>query len=58
MDTYPYLPGSTTLASTLPNWASAADDKFAVLNDPEKLAKIKRQALEEGSDGCHGCTLG
>ena len=57
MDTYPYLPGSTTLASTLPNWAAAADDKVAVLNDPEKLAKIKHQALVEGTDGCHGCTL-
>lgn len=51
MDTYPYLPGSTTLASTLPNWAAAADDKLAILNDPEKLAMIKHQALVEGTDG-------
>ena len=57
LDTYPYLPGSTTLASTLPSWAASADDKLAVLNDPEKLAKIKHQALHEGTDGCHGVTL-
>ncbi|KAF2208674.1 hypothetical protein CERZMDRAFT_114407 [Cercospora zeae-maydis SCOH1-5] len=57
LDTYPYLPGSTTLASTLPSWAASADDKVAVLNDPQKLAEIKRLALVEGTDGCHGCTL-
>lgn len=58
MDTYPYLPGSTTLASTLPSWAASADDPHAVLNDPELREKIKHQALVEGTDGCHGCTLG
>jgi N-acyl-D-amino-acid deacylase len=58
MDTYPYLPGSTTLASTLPSWAASADDKVAVLEDPEQLKRIKHQALVEGTDGCHGCTLG
>ncbi|GIZ47538.1 hypothetical protein CKM354_001062700 [Cercospora kikuchii] len=57
LDTYPYLPGSTTLASTLPSWAASADDKLEVLNDPEKLAEIRRLALIEGTDGCHGCTL-
>lgn len=57
MDTYPYLPGSTTLASTLPSWAASADDKIAVLKDPEQLEKIRHQALVEGTDGCHGCTL-
>lgn len=57
-DTYPYLPGSTTLASTLPSWAASADDKVALLDDPEKLAKLRHQALVEGTDGCHGCTLG
>ena len=57
LDTYPYLPGSTTLASTLPSWAASADDPYAVLEDPDQLAKIKHQALVEGTDGCHGCTL-
>jgi N-acyl-D-amino-acid deacylase len=58
LDTYPYLPGSTTLASTLPSWAASADDPKAVLEHPDFLAKIKHQALVEGTDGCHGCTLG
>jgi N-acyl-D-amino-acid deacylase len=58
LDTYPYLPGSTTLASTLPTWAASADDPHAVLSDPDLLAKIKHQALVEGTDGCHGCTIG
>lgn len=57
LDTYPYLPGSTTLASTLPSWAASAEDKIALLDDPEKLARIRHQALVEGTDGCHGCTL-
>ncbi len=58
LDTYPYLPGSTTLASTLPSWAAAAEDKIAVLDDKTKFEMIKHQALVEGTDGCHGCTLG
>ncbi|TKA66142.1 hypothetical protein B0A55_09795 [Friedmanniomyces simplex] len=57
MDTYPYLPGSTTLGSLLPSWVSSATDKLAVLNDHAKLEKIKHQCLVEGTDGCHGCTL-
>jgi N-acyl-D-amino-acid deacylase len=57
LDTYPYLPGSTTLASTLPSWAASASNPAAVLDDPAQLAKIKQQALIEGTDGCHGCTL-
>jgi N-acyl-D-amino-acid deacylase len=51
MDTYPYLPGSTTLASTLPSWAASADDKVAVLNDPQQLEKIRHQTLVEGTLG-------
>ena len=58
LDTYPYLPGSTTLASTLPSWAASADDPHAVLNDPELLAKMKHQVVMDGTDGCHGCTVG
>ena len=57
LDTYPYLPGSTTLSSTLPSWVASADDKLAVLNNSSQLARIKQQALVEGTDGCHGCTL-
>ncbi|KAF2724840.1 N-acyl-D-amino-acid deacylase [Polychaeton citri CBS 116435] len=57
LDTYPYLPGSTTLASLLPNWASSAEDKLALLKDPKQLEKIKNHCLVTGSDGCMGCTL-
>lgn len=57
LDTYPYLPGSTTLAALLPSWVSSADDKLAILSDPAQLERIRHQALVEGTDGCHGCTL-
>jgi N-acyl-D-amino-acid deacylase len=57
LDTYPYLPGSTTLAALLPSWVSSADNKLEVLSDPAQLAKIRHQALVEGTDGCYGCTL-
>ncbi|MGP9781976.1 N-acyl-D-amino-acid deacylase family protein [Glutamicibacter sp. AOP12-B1-11] len=56
LDTYPYLPGSTTLSAVLPSWSSAGsvDDTLARLADPQDRARI-RQALEvTGSDGCHG----
>lgn len=57
MDTYPYLPGSTTLGALLPSWVSSAANKVDILNDPVQLAKIRRQCLDEGTDGCHGYTL-
>lgn len=56
LDTYPYLPGSTTLSAVLPSWSSAGsvDDTLARLTDPADRARI-REALEvNGSDGCHG----
>lgn len=57
LDTYPYLPGSTTLSALLPSWVSSADNKADILSDPAQLEKIRHQALVEGTDGCHGCTL-
>jgi len=57
IDTYPYLPGSTTLGALLPSWVSAAANKIEILNDPAQLAQIRHQCLDEGTDGCHGCTL-
>ncbi len=56
LDTYPYLPGSTTLSAVLPSWSSAGsvDQTLARLADPAQREKI-REALEvTGSDGCHG----
>lgn len=56
LDTYPYLPGSTTLSALLPSWA-AAGDMLQLLEDREALTRIRQQALHTGTDGCHGCTL-
>lgn len=56
LDTYPYLPGSTTLSAVLPSWSSAGsvDDTLARIRDLATRARI-RTALEiDGSDGCHG----
>lgn len=41
LDTYPYLPGSTTLASQLPYWAGSAPDPMAVLDDKDQCEQIK-----------------
>ncbi|GAA1258379.1 D-aminoacylase [Kitasatospora nipponensis] len=56
LDSYPYLPGSTTLAALLPSWATEGGPPATLrrLADPAARERI-RQALEEsGSDGCHG----
>ncbi|KAH7106657.1 N-acyl-D-amino acid deacylase family protein [Auriculariales sp. MPI-PUGE-AT-0066] len=59
LDTYPYLPGSTTLAALLPSWAGAGgiDATLERLKDPETVAKIRHDVEVVGTDGCHGCTL-
>ncbi|MFI0366227.1 amidohydrolase family protein [Actinomadura sp. 1N219] len=56
LDTYPYLPGSTTLAALLPSWASAGGPSalLARLHDPAEKARIRHAMEVEGSDGCHG----
>jgi N-acyl-D-amino-acid deacylase len=56
LDTYPYLPGSTTLAALLPSWASEGGPAhtLARLRDADTAARIRRVMEEEGSDGCHG----
>jgi N-acyl-D-amino-acid deacylase len=59
LDTYPYLPGSTTLAALLPGWAHAGgpDATLLLLDDPDARERI-REALEvSGSDGAHGETV-
>jgi len=59
MDTYPYLPGSTTLSALLPSWASegGVEETLKRLQDPNHLSKIKDFVEKFGSDGCHGCTV-
>ena len=56
LDTYPYLPGSTTLAALLPSWASAGGPEALLgrLADPAERARIRHAMEVDGSDGCHG----
>ena len=55
LDTYPYLPGSTTLGALLPSWTSAngPDGVLSLLTDPAACARIREQMERWGSDGCH-----
>ncbi|AKU17125.1 N-acyl-D-amino-acid deacylase family protein [Luteipulveratus mongoliensis] len=57
LDTYPYLPGSTTLSALQPSWSqSAGPDAFlARLDDPDLRAQIAHELTQVGTDGCHGC---
>lgn len=56
LDTYPYLPGATTLSAILPSWASAGstEETLARLTDPVALERIREHLEISGSDGCHG----
>lgn len=58
LDTYPYLPGATTLSAILPSWASAGntEETLARLTDPAVLARVREHLEVTGSDGCHGVT--
>lgn len=55
-DTYPYLPGSTTLAALLPSWAAAGGPRATLdrLQDPASRARIAYELDVVGTDGCHG----
>jgi N-acyl-D-amino-acid deacylase len=59
MDSYPYLPGATSLAALLPSWAAAggADALTARLRDPLLRARIAADLEVTGSDGCHGVPI-
>ncbi|MGP4002698.1 N-acyl-D-amino-acid deacylase family protein [Streptomyces sp. 8N706] len=56
LDTYPYLPGCTTLAALLPSWASEGGPAaiLARLRDDEAAGRIRHAMEVEGADGCHG----
>ena len=56
LDTYPYLPGATTLSAVLPSWSSAGglEPTLQRLRDPGALALIREDLEISGSDGCHG----
>lgn len=55
-DTYPYLPGSTTLAALLPSWAAEGGPAATLdrLRDPAARVRIAHELDVVGTDGCHG----
>ncbi|MGW0992696.1 N-acyl-D-amino-acid deacylase family protein [Streptomyces sp. NPDC002523] len=59
LDTYPYTPGSTTLAALLPSWASEGgpEEVLARLADPATAERIRHDLEVTGSDGCHGVPM-
>ncbi|MFI9648646.1 amidohydrolase family protein [Streptomyces sp. NPDC052040] len=56
LDTYPYTPGSTTLAALLPSWAGEGGPEALLrrLADPAAAGRIRHALEAAGSDGCHG----
>ncbi|WP_395293189.1 amidohydrolase family protein [Kitasatospora hibisci] len=56
LDSYPYLPGSTTLAALLPSWATEGGPQatLARLAETDACERIRHEVEEKGSDGCHG----
>ena len=56
LDTYPYLPGATTLAALLPSELSGDGDLLGALRtlDVDRRARLHRLLDEVGSDGFHG----
>ncbi|MFG2193150.1 amidohydrolase family protein [Streptomyces sp. NPDC048639] len=59
LDTYPYLPGCTTLVAMLPSWASEGgpDAVLARLRDDATAERIRHTLEVEGADGCHGVPI-
>lgn len=59
LDTYPYLPGCTTLAAMLPSWAAEGGPEatLARLRDDATAERIRHIMETEGSDGCHGVPM-
>lgn len=56
LDTYPYLPGATTLSAILPSWCTSGgvDRTLTRLADAAALDRIREDMEVNGSDGCHG----
>ncbi|MEW1773780.1 D-aminoacylase [Streptomyces sp. NPDC086777] len=59
LDTYPYTPGSTTLAAMLPSWANEGGPAAALarLADGTTAERIRHHLETVGSDGCHGVPI-
>ncbi|MGW0892655.1 N-acyl-D-amino-acid deacylase family protein [Saccharopolyspora sp. NPDC002578] len=56
MDSYPYLPGATSLHALLPSWAAegGVEATLARLRNPADRLRIRHTMEVAGSDGCHG----
>lgn len=56
LDSYPYLPGATSLAALLPSWtmADGPDGCARLLADPNARNRIRYELDVVGTDGCHG----
>lgn len=56
LDSYPYLPGATSLHALLPSWAMAGGVSSTLdrLRDPVPRGRIRHDLEVTGSDGCHG----
>lgn len=57
LDSYPYLPGSTTLSAILPSWATTGgpEELLRRLTEPAVRDRIGHEIEQVGTDGCHGC---
>ncbi|WP_432157067.1 N-acyl-D-amino-acid deacylase family protein [Streptomyces sp. bgisy153] len=55
-DSYPYTPGSTTLAALLPSWAAEGGPERLLerLADDATADRIRYDLEVTGADGCHG----
>jgi N-acyl-D-amino-acid deacylase len=56
LDTYPYLPGATSLSALLPSWAfeGGVEALRARLGEPAARERMRAALEEAGSDGAHG----
>jgi len=59
IDSYPYLPGATTLSAILPSWTAegGVDALLDRLADPAARSRIAEELERVGTDGCHGCVI-
>ena len=59
LDSYPYLPGCTTLSALLPSWATSGGPRETSrrLEDPTTREKIRVEMEDVGCDGSHGIPI-
>ncbi|MBE9375268.1 D-aminoacylase [Saccharopolyspora sp. HNM0983] len=59
LDSYPYLPGCTSLHALLPSWVAEGGVEAALqrLSDPVQRDRIRTVMEVEGADGCHGVPI-